>query len=304
LEILFSVIYTIGKTTRFIGYRTSFSLLQKNVRFVVPFMFYKEYQPIAELKGYIRCIWVLEGVPLSEEVDVVFPDGHMELIFQYGSPYKRITELSSGVQSNLTLVGQITQQLNLQATGKIGVIGIRFYPWGAFPVINIPMHLLTNAEIALKDCWGKEASDLEDKLLNSDRQQAIIILQQFLLHKLIQHFYRANCIQNAVQTINQAQGNIRVQELAYKSNLSIRQFTRTFTETVGVAPKSYSGMVRFQSFIKQSNQHRDIHLGELALRCGYYDQSHVIREFKQYTGMSPKAYFKHEGQLASLFLIP
>lgn len=266
-------------------------------------MFYNEYKPIASLESYIKCIWVLENPLHDETVNVVFPDGCMELIFHYGTPFNRIYNNIPLLQEKSILVGQLSRPLRLQANGNAGVIGVRFHPWGLYPLVNMPLHKILNSEIAIKQVWGKHAAELEDKIGQINRDDAMDEIQQFLVRQMQVVPYHSEKLKEVILLLKKEHGNVRVDELAKMSNLSVRQFTRNFTHLVGLSPKVFSGILRFQAFFGQCEKQPDVHLGELALQCGYYDQAHFIREFKQYTGMSPSAYFKNEKQLATLFLL-
>lgn len=266
-------------------------------------MHYREIAPSAALAEYIRCIWILEGTPDLDEVDAIFPDGSMELVFQYGTPMKRILqEGESYLQSQSMLIGQISKKISLQPTGTIGMIGIRFHPWGVFPFLPMPLHEITDREVALDLIWGSEIRELEDRIYHEPKEAAIKAIQQFLLRRLAGNSYTTLSMRQVVLAITNNQGNTRIDGLADQSNLSERQFNRKFSNLIGLSPKHFAGIIRFQHFFRQTRQQPDQSLGAIALSCGYYDQSHFIREFKQYAGMSPREYFKTENRLASFFL--
>lgn len=266
-------------------------------------MFYKEYKPIESLSNYVKCIWVLENELYDDAVNVVFPDGCMELIFHFGPPFKRISSGRQQVQEKSILVGQLNKPLSLQATGSAGIIGVRFHPWGLHPLVNIPLQHITNSEIHIQQVWGNDAHELEEKIYQLDKDAAMGEIQQFLFKQTNKISYQIERLKQVITLLISQHGNVKIDELAEMSNLSVRQFTRNFTHLVGLPPKVFAGIIRFQSFFSQCNQQPEVHLGELALQCGYYDQAHFIREFKQYAGMSPSAYFKNEKQLATLFLL-
>jgi AraC-like DNA-binding protein len=267
-------------------------------------MLYKEYSPIPALADYIRCIWILEGTPSTDEVETIFPDGSMELVFHYGTPMTRILEGGESYrQSQAMLVGQISTRIKLQPIDTIGVIGIRFHPWGAFAFLPMPLHEVTDRDFSLELVWGKNIKELQDRVYHQQKNEAIDAIQQFLLLRLgTGNMYETTSIRQTISHITSRQGNVRIDELAYMNNLSERQFNRRFSNMVGLSPKHFAGIIRFQHFFKEAGKQSQQNLGAIALSCGYYDQSHFIREFKQYAGMSPGEYFKGEKGLAALFL--
>jgi len=267
-------------------------------------MLYRELPPVPELADYIRCIWILEGTPSIEEADAIFPDGSMELVFHYGTPMTRILDDGTSYQqSRAMLVGQISKRITLQPTDAIGIIGIRFHPWGAFAFLPMPLHEITDQDFSLELVWGNDIRELQDRVFHQSKEDAIHAIQQFMLRKLsANNVYQTTSIRQVVSHINRNQGNVRIDELASMSNLSERQFNRRFSTMVGLSPKNFAGIVRFQHFFREVEKQQQQNLGTIALSCGYYDQSHFIREFKQYAGVSPGEYFKSEGKLASLFL--
>jgi AraC-like DNA-binding protein len=166
----------------------------------------------------------------------------------------------------------------------------------------MPLHEITDKDFALDLVWGSEIKELEDRIYHQSKEEAIIAIQQFLLRKLSGSIYQVEPMKQVIAHIVSMQGNVRIDELAYHSNLSERQFNRRFSNMVGLSPKNFAGIIRFQHFFKQAQLLPNQNLGAVALDCGYYDQSHFIREFKQYTGMNPSEYFKQDSGLAAFFL--
>ena len=121
-------------------------------------------------------------------------------------------------------------------------------------------------------------------------QQRIALLENFFSERLIYNkdFER---IDHAVELIGKYKGQLRTRQLAQEVCLGIKQFERLFAKHVGINPKKFSGIIRFQNVIQMKNKHKNLNLYQLASNNGYHDQSHFIHDFKNITGFSPREFF-------------
>lgn len=154
------------------------------------------------------------------------------------------------------------------------------------------MNEIENDNIALENILRNEALEIEDKLQTArSNNQRIKLIEDFLLNQLIQNYKNHEQISKTFETIDTTKGQISIRTLAEVSCLSIKHFERKFSEFVGLRPKQYLRIVRFQDALqkKKSNCYRSY--TSLAFDCGYYDQSHFIHDFKAITDVPPKEFF-------------
>ncbi|MDU1889957.1 MAG: helix-turn-helix domain-containing protein [Dysgonomonas sp.] len=247
-------------------------------------------KPSPVLASYIKHYWILDVNNLSVVTERVIPTGFSQLVFHRG---QRMFSSSKGdLQPQSFICGQSVGFSDLQSTGRVNMIVVVFQPFGARAVFGIPMNEFHNTDIAV-DCLGEPSlSELEDKICNTeDNQSAIGMIEQFLISRLysFNNHYNLKRISGVIGAINK-QNQINITSLSDIACLSYKQFTRIFTEYVGSSPKEFSRVIRFQRalYILQNNPH--INIVELAVESGYYDQPHLIREFKLFSGYTPKEF--------------
>jgi len=131
-------------------------------------------------------------------------------------------------------------------------------------------------------------------MLAPDNQKRAAILSDFLLMRLRHNTPTDDRIITSIRQVIHTNQHKTVGQLADAFNLSPRQFDRRFKEFAGFSPKSYLRLIRFQDAIKQYGS--DKSLTQIALECGYYDQSHFIHDVKTFTGYHPSFYFSGKAE--------
>lgn len=267
-------------------------------------MNYQVYTPVEDLQPYVKCFWTLEdeGNSISVRQRVV-PDGCMEMIFHYGDCYQQYFEDGTSViQPKSFVFGQITSFIEISPTGITGIVAARFNPYGLLPFLTIPVTELENKAVNIEDLFGKKGKRLEKEILAaSGNPQRIKLIENFLLSLLSDPQVINAITRSCVEVILQSRGQLKVIELADKTNISRRKMERKFISVIGMSPKQLSRVVRLQSAFKMLEQNKFTSLTSLALENGYYDQAHFIKDFKEFTGLSPKFFFGKNLKLATLF---
>jgi AraC-like DNA-binding protein len=250
-------------------------------------------EPIRILSKYIKNYFIVD---IDNPIDFlpnerVYPCGYATMVFHYGSPSKFQKKNSSKyIEPNIVICGQQTNYYDLSLSGKTGMILIVFRPHGVKSFFNFPITELLNENLSLQDLINNEAIELEDKLLNSpNNKQRITHLENFLIERLIYNneFER---VEHAIKMIENTKGQIKAQNIASEVCLGIKQFERTFSKYVGINPKKFASIVRFQNVLQIESKNNNS-MSQLAYNNGYYDQSHFIHDFKSLTGLTPKAFF-------------
>ncbi len=268
-------------------------------------MIYKTFIPTPALSKYIKCYWTLENAGSGFHIskDRIFPDGCIELIFHFADLFKKYSPGNcADLQQRSFLHGQLEEFIDIEATGKIGVFSAGFHPAGLKPFIAFDLQEITGDTISLRDLFGKEADMLEDKILNAvSHEQRIVLLETFLLNELKQVKNHTDVIQHSVEAIIRNNGNISIDKLATSLNTGKRQLERSFIATVGLSPKLFSRITRFQNTLTLIGHKQFNSLTMVAYESGFYDQSHFIKDFKEFTGLSPNQYFSENLALVKYF---
>jgi AraC-like DNA-binding protein len=255
---------------------------------------YCEVWPSPALRPYVSVYWTWHGtdVPGTHRV---LPDGCIDILFSVHRGERADT-------SRLRVIGTMTRHLEVSRRGVPLIVGVRFKPAGAVPFLGCPAAEITDSSLPLEDLWGRSARRLHCRLQEANSISARVeILEQALLARLTG--VEARCVDRvmmeAVKRISDARGQLAVTELARDFGVSARQLRRRFDATVGVGPKRLSRIVRFQNLLETVLTGDELGEGawaSLALEAGYYDQAHLIGDFRRWTGLSPRKYLAYRRQ--------
>lgn len=243
------------------------------------------YQPVGAISRFVELFWYWQKPDPLRGIECVLPTGTVELVIDLDSC--RVTDsVVSGVKSKPVI---ITRGNNYQKTCRL--LGIHFKPGGAFPFLPFPLHDLHNIDITLADLWGKqEAGNLLSMIHETDTIPAkFTVLEQWLLN----HLFHPLCHQPAVTLATselQTGLNMPMKSLAAKVNLSQKHFIRLFQWETGFAPKLFARICRFQKVLDMVAHYGMRDWTEVAMTCGYYDQSHFNHEFQEFSGVTPSTY--------------
>jgi AraC-like DNA-binding protein len=256
-------------------------------------------RPSTFLAPFVKSFWMIESRMAAgkEHVQRIVPTGLIELSFYLTDKPAKEGQTGS-FPDHAIITGQINQYFDLHLSGRLCLFSIYFYPHGLSTFIDIPVEELHNQTVPMKYLLGSEGKELEDKLASAQSfQNRVNIVESFLHQRLAQKKQNPDesRITQSILQINESRGQIHINRLASLACLSRKQFERVFLKRVGISPKQFLKIIRFQNALHLKATRKNYSLTELAYDCGYYDQSHMIREFTRLSGKTPKAYF-FEGQ--------
>lgn len=257
-------------------------------------------KPGEALRPYIRYYWTFET---SEDMSVLtFPIGCPQLIFHRCSRFY-IPELEAE-QARFSISGQVNFPARIQSSGDVETIVVVFYTHAIGTMFNIPVSSFYNQEIDGYSLGDKSLNILANDVLNADdAAEAIKMIEKWLLSRLEESaIYNFNRVGASLQQLFH-DNTISVESLAQLACLSRKQFERVFFNAVGMMPKEYSNVARFQkSLWLMQNGNRNF--ADIAYSCGYSDQSHFIRECRRYSGITPAELLKTQPVYSDLFTSP
>jgi len=256
-------------------------------------MKYFEIKPNPILANIVKCFWFLEkdysaGSTVNE---TVFPDGCIDFIFQSGGDDLRI-DLNGRLirQPSSFIIGQQNQTVVFTSTGTTSMIGVRFYAYGAYPILQLPISQLTNQIVDLRDVLGKPTISLSEKANALSPLDTIRELENFLIKQLTDSKPDTKRIQSATHLLFQQSGGTDIAELARYTNLSIRSLERGFQEAIGYSPKALARVIRFNRIKDAIIIDPSLNFTDLSHQAGFFDQAHFIHDFKQFSGKTPSAF--------------
>jgi AraC-like DNA-binding protein len=278
-------------------------------------MNYRQINPSAATASFVECYWVLEdnfpssadiqsGVP--RDVQRIVPDGCSELILNLGTPFETPQDGQWRPQPESFFVGQITRPMLVRPGGPAKVLGVRFRPHGASRVLRLPMNELTELAVPLRELSAKlhrELAPLPDlgttpqQLAHVNRTLQLFVERGSAKHGAVENDLLVACAVNHLML----NGETDIAALAVTLGLSSRQFQRRFKTKVGIAPKLFSRIQRFQRVFHALDFSSQDWVN-VAVESGYYDQSHLIRDFQDFSGEPPAALLSPQTDLAFHFL--
>jgi AraC-like DNA-binding protein len=268
-------------------------------------MHYLEFAPIPQLADAVDRIWVLEGTApaAGAAAEPILPDGRPELVLHFGDPFERVGERGTARQAPFLYAGQVTRPLVLRPTGRVAVIGVRFHPHGGIAVMGNPQHELAGLTLgvdAISAPLGRALIAVQES--SDDLMRAATAVQEVLV-RWVQPARIDARVRFAVEAIERSRGRASVDAVAAGAGITRRHLERRFLESVGVTPKRLARMTRFQHALQtlQSGTSRG-QGAATAAACGYADQSHFIRDFREFAGCSPAEHLLRDGLLTGFFI--
>jgi AraC-like DNA-binding protein len=259
---------------------------------------------VPALASIVDCVWTLDGDARElAGAQPVLPDGRPEIILHLGDPFERVQRDQSRERQPATIfAGQLLGPLDLRATGRVAVVGVRLRPYGAAAIVTGPQHDLVGQTLGLDLLSRQLARSLDQVRERADgTEDAAQRIQQVLASRVDEG--RIGCqIRAAVGQIQRTRGLVTVDGLAEQIGLTPRHLERRFKQIVGISPKRLARITRFQHalrlFERIDSPQRGTHT---AVMCGYADQAHFIRDFTEFAGCAPGAHLLRRAELNGFF---
>ncbi len=255
-------------------------------------------KPREELRKYVRYYWVLES---DEPFSILtFPIGCPQIIFHRKTPLY-IPELDKS-QDHFTISGQVNFPAYIESDGNLEMIVAVFYPNTISPFIDTPPSAFYNLEISGYDLENPKLDEIASRVLECENSlEGVDILEKWLITQVkpsLNLKRTTDSIKNIL--LNPA---LSIEYLADAACLSPKQYQRIFREFVGMNPKEYARIAKFQKslWMMQSGERN---FAAISAESGYSDQSHFIREFKAMSGHTPKALPNYCKPYSDLFSTP
>jgi AraC-like DNA-binding protein len=226
--------------------------------------------------------------------DQAFATGCIEVMFTLsGTPWQTKIKDDFTPTSNIELWGQILQPLTFRIAGQSKIFGIRFYPAAAAFLLKEEIHQFNNNVFDLTLVLGNSINELHAQLQDVlSTQRRIELVDAYLLKKLAAHtkaLDRIDLVQQVMNELTHKDFYDNINNVAERHGISSRYLQKVFLHYTGLTPKLYTQINRFQNSLILIGK-GDRPLTAIAYECGYFDQSHFIREFKSFTGFAPSGF--------------
>jgi AraC-like DNA-binding protein len=255
----------------------------------------RRHTPRLPLSHFVYCLWYCEGAPQTHQKERLLPNGEFSIIFNLRDEPIRIYEsqdlsryssyghaVLSGARSNCFVIDTCQEER---------VVGVQFRPGGAFPFLPMPASEAQDKSINLEDLWSRRAGEIREQLLSACTTVEVLeTLENLLFKQLVRPLDSHPAIAYALDEFQASTHAGRVAPVINSIGLSPRRFIELFRRHVGLPPKTYCRVRRFQHVLQTIYKRTEVDWAEVALDCGYYDQAHFIHDFQSFSGLTPSAY--------------
>jgi len=247
---------------------------------------YREFVPSEYLQPYILCYWTMASESELTETILhrVIPDGCVNIVFDLkADTYKEVAWVT----------GAVIKPIFPELKGLVDYIGVAFLPSGFLHFFDYAVCDFTNQSISLEVLSTKEERNLSEQLfLATHIENKVKLLEQYFGKRLRVNRKTDSVVRNALCSIFRKEGNVKIVELSKTVNSSQRQLRRKFDHWIGVSPKTFCRIIRFQSILQILRRDPSRDILSVALDAGFFDQSHFIHEFNSYYGLTPLEFLR------------
>ena len=257
------------------------------------------YVPRAPLADFVESFWLYESTtPLQHAREHRLPNGSVELVINLRKDVVSVYDRQDANKLHSFRAGVISGPYStffvIDTSCLSSLIGVAFKPGGAAPFLPVPTAELLNRHVSLETLWGSPALELRDRLLAVDAAQTrFSILEQWLLTRAKRPLLWRPTLTFALGSLHTTQ---TISEIVEQTGLSSRHFIQIFHEAVGLTPKQFARVKRFQEVLRLIEKGKQIVWADIALSCGYYDQAHFIHDFQDFCGLTPRTYLAQRGE--------
>jgi AraC-like DNA-binding protein len=270
-------------------------------------MLLRTHTPGPPLGAFIDRFWSCSDTPPHPR-ERILPSGTVELVINLGDDEIRVYDPSHPDRvrrySGTVVSGPYRSFIVIDPLQHASIIGVHFRPGRAVPVLGVPASELADAHVDLEALWGPAAAELRERLCAAAApEKRFAVLEEVLLGRLCQP-PRNGAIPVALDAFEQADAAVKVRDIARRVGLSQRRFIQLFTAEVGLTPKLYGRVRRFQRARELVRKTTEPDWAAVAVDCGFFDQSHLIRDFGEFSGLSPAAYLNQRSKHVLLNHVP
>ncbi|MES1219381.1 MAG: helix-turn-helix transcriptional regulator [Bacteroidota bacterium] len=241
-------------------------------------MQYAEVTPHPSLSNYVDAYWTATGSSAQHSIEKILPDACVDIIFNLGDDCLTDNGAFLMKSEKTYLVGTMTTYKETEMDNNTRLLGVRFKPGAVSAFFKFAsLNEITNQTIE------------PGELLRIDLRKLIKSPFELLNQQLSRNLNRPNLhLLTQIQTIKKSKGQVKIQELAATHYTTVRQLERNFKEHLGITPKEFANLVRYQHAMKAIEQRKpNESILSIAFDFGYYDHSHLTNDFKRYLGCAP-----------------
>jgi AraC-like DNA-binding protein len=259
---------------------------------------YFELPPPVWLRHVVRCFWYLQGSGRADDVQTVVPDGRTEIVLHLGEPFSLLGD--DGVprlQARVLAAGQLLGPIRLAPSRSADVVGIRFRTDAGRAALGAGLTDLTGQVVPLAELHPRLEARLLDAVHGRAPAEQVAALSPILA--ALPAGQPVPLVRLAVAALEGPSGPAgRIRQLARSLHTTPRTLERRIRDATGLSPRGVASVARFRRAFRRLDQAPVGTWSRVALESGYYDQSHMIREFRRFAGTAPSQFFQRDPELA------
>jgi AraC-like DNA-binding protein len=257
--------------------------------------------PSAPLCNYVHTLTYYEGLNFGHSIERLLPDGTANLIIELDNIPKYTFDNESLEKkekySGAWMSGMQQEYISIGSPPGSSMFVIRFQPGGVYPFLNFPVAELNNLVVDAGLIYGKDVIWLRDQLLEAfTPKEKFGCAEQWLLDHLSEASFSEQVINYAIQQICHDPTVDSIKLISQKTGYSQKQFIQLFKKYVGLSPKYFQRVQRFNKVLQEIERRNEINWPALSYDCGFYDQAHFIREFRGFSGFNPTDFLHEKGE--------
>ena len=248
-------------------------------------------RPCPALAAHVSTLWFGAG-QVSYQRDRILPSSNCFLLINLGPPQYLIEPGPPERRiafDDIWYCGPQHSPIDTEAPNGSVLLGVAFRAGGVRPWLHADTSECADQVRPLRDLLGDSVLRLREQLLNTaDTEARFALVEAWLLSRLHDRFLPSPWVGNALQRMQASAGQVTIAALVAEAGVSRKHFVERFTREVGFGAKSLARILRFQHAVELLPRHRQVPWAQLAAHCGYYDQSHLIRDFHAFSGYVPE----------------
>lgn len=264
-------------------------------------MIFEQVIPSAPLDKHILNIVYYKDYQPEHDKDKFLPDCTTNLVIDFQDKpkhiYDNVSLFKKQTCNKAWFSGMHTEYMTIESSYDSEMMVISFKPGGSFPFIKTSLETFNNKVVDAAVVFGDDFFDFRNELISKESLDDILkCAEKWLLSQLEDTTFEGNIIQHFVEQINQTASSVKLKSVAEQSGYSQKQFIHLFKKYVGITPKQFHRIVRFNEILPSIHKKEDINWTAIATNCGYYDQAHFIKDFQAFSGLNPKQYVEGQGE--------
>ncbi|MGV0742735.1 AraC family transcriptional regulator [Mycolicibacterium sp. XJ870] len=261
-------------------------------------MIYTSRTPAAPLREYVDHLWCITDGPATAER--ILPSGTTELVINLGDDAIHIVKDPAGQHlSGAAVSGPYRCSFDIDARRHAAMVGVHFKPDGTQAILGVPPLELLDRHIDLAELWHSEADTLRSRVCEAtSASERIALIESALLTRLRTDHPAPAAMTDIVKALEPGCTHPPMEAMARRAGLSHRTFIEAFSARVGMTPKRFFRVRRFRRAHHAVGSAQSPDWSRFAVEHGYADQSHLIREFQDFSGMTPADYLRRRTRVA------